>query len=253
MKLISVIIIIIIITLSFSCSQRNNSSGKGVNVDFILDDSDSIPKIILADSTLIYPEIFEGSFLNGSEVRQWGTKLTFHAKNIGNIKITSGKIIAEDPVILRNDSKPYKYEFPKGNHPIEIARLILPNGYEGNAFVRIRFTPNKIAKWEYALQENQEPIPITNLDGYGYGVDAGIGLFIDQEAILEFMEILRRKWNYLFIDQFEDQYLLYEFGENNVAAFSTGAGDGFYRTYIGYDERGNISQLLTDFELVKWW
>ncbi|MDF1699058.1 MAG: DUF4241 domain-containing protein [Saprospiraceae bacterium] len=243
----------LIILILTSCQIKKNDSDKVVNSNIVYDKNDSIPQFKLPDSTLIYPELFEGAFLNGSEVKQWGFTMKFYCKKIGKLKISSGKIIAEDPVALNKDSKPYIHKFPKGDYPIEIARLINPKGYEGNAFTRIRFSSNKISKWEYALLENQKKMPITNLDGYGYGVDAGIGLYIDQEAVIEFSKVLQEKWENLFIDQFEDQYLIYEFGKHNVATFSTGAGDGFYRTYVGYDEDGNICQLLTDFELVKWW
>ena len=48
-------------------------------------------------------------------------------------------------------------------------------------------------------------------------------------------------------------YALYNFNGHNIATFSTGLGDGHYATYVGYDEKGNICRLLTDFNLVGWW
>jgi len=233
--------------------MKRKSPPEDYEVEIPIDENDSIPYFTIPDTTLVFPEIFEGSFLKGCSVKQWGLHMKFYTKNIGLIKIPSGKIIAEDPVTLSETSKPYTNEFPIGTFPVEIAKMIKYKKYEGNAFVRIRFSENKIARWEYALVEGQKPIPITNLKGYGYSVDGGIGLFIDQEGVKEFTKILHTAWDNLFLDNFEEEYLMYAFGQHNVATFTTGAGDGFYRTYVGYDKENSICQLLTDFELVEWW
>lgn len=62
----------------------------------------------------------------------------------------------------------------------------------------------------------------------------------------------------IFLDEmnkFDPQHqscLLYDFNGHNLAAFSTGYGDGFYATYVGYDQKGKICRLLTDFGVVEW-
>ena len=48
------------------------------------------------------------------------------------------------------------------------------------------------------------------------------------------------------------QYILYNFDGHSLASFSTGYGDGTYGTYVGYDEKGNVCRLLTDFGIVDW-
>jgi hypothetical protein len=48
------------------------------------------------------------------------------------------------------------------------------------------------------------------------------------------------------------RYTIYKFGNHNLAAFSTGEGDGYYATYIGIDAKGETCRLLTDFGLFDW-
>ena len=38
----------------------------------------------------------------------------------------------------------------------------------------------------------------------------------------------------------------------NIAIFSSGWGDGFYASYIGYDADGNICRFVTDFNILTW-
>jgi hypothetical protein len=45
---------------------------------------------------------------------------------------------------------------------------------------------------------------------------------------------------------------MYNFGKYNLAAFTTGLGDGKYATYIGYDAAGKPCRLLSDFKLFDW-
>jgi hypothetical protein len=40
------------------------------------------------------------------------------------------------------------------------------------------------------------------------------------------------------------------FGDGNLVAFSSGAGDGAYATYAGFDTDGEIALVVTDFSIV---
>ncbi len=48
------------------------------------------------------------------------------------------------------------------------------------------------------------------------------------------------------------RYTMYNFGQHNLAAFTTGFGDGRYATYIGFDANGKPCRLLSDFGLFDW-
>jgi hypothetical protein len=44
----------------------------------------------------------------------------------------------------------------------------------------------------------------------------------------------------------------YNFENHNWLLSSTGYGDGHYGTYVGYDAKGQLCRILTDFGLVVW-
>jgi hypothetical protein len=48
------------------------------------------------------------------------------------------------------------------------------------------------------------------------------------------------------------KYTMFNFRQHNLAAFSTGVGDGRYASYIGFDAKGKPCRLVTDFALFDW-
>jgi len=209
---------------------------------------------------LTKPEIFETSFFEGAKTMTDTDPISFYSVNIGKINSQSGKLIACDPIVM-HDAQPFSQTFPVGQFPVQLAIAKIDDD-QRVAFSRILFSQNGVKKWEFALQEGEKQIPIDSESLYGYGVDGGIGLFIDKNSN-EAFDSLRRKnqniWTQVFIDEMDKhyrntwQYVVYNFNEHNLASFSTGYGDGTYSTYVGYDENGNICRLLTDFGLIEWW
>jgi len=238
----------------FACTSKNKVTSNtndiiGQAAEFDL--TDTIPKITIRDTSLAFPEIFEGSFAAGTKVTQFGTEITFDKISVGNLKALSGQIIATDPVML-SDAIAFNEKFPVGEFPVELAMAnINANKDRRIAFARIKFSDKPIRKWEFALLPGQTPIPIKSKEIYGYGVDAGLGLFVDQVARNSLNDILDKNWDNIFSEKFKD-YLNYDFQNHNAVFFSTGYGDGFYATYIGRDSDGKICQLLTDFDIVLW-
>ncbi len=208
----------------------------------------------------VKPGIFETGFFDGTKAKMDTFHIGFYAVGIGKIKIETGKIIACDPIVMK-DAKPFSQTFPIGQFPVQLAIAKTYND-ERVAFSRILFSDNVVVKWEYALQAGQKQIPINDKTLYGYGVDAGMGLFIDEKANKVFTQVYKENedmWDQVFIKEMDKNYrntwnyMLYVFNGHNFAAFSTGYGDGSYGTYVGYDSKGNVCRLLTDFGLVEWW
>lgn len=248
------IAICIMVVVLFSCNSKgkvpsNTNDILGTTNEFDL--TDTIPKITIQDTSLAFPQIFEGSFAAGTKAAQFGTEITFDKIAAGNLKVSSGKIIATDPVTL-SDAIAFNEEFPIGEFPVELAMAnINANKDRRVAFARVKFSDKPISKWEFALLPGQTPIPLNSKEIYGYGVDAGLGLFVDQAAKNSLNTLLDKNWDNIFSEKFED-YLNYSFQNHNAVFFSTGYGDGFYATYIGRDSDGKICQLLTDFDIVLW-
>jgi hypothetical protein len=108
-----------------------------------------------------------------------------------------------------------------------------------------------------ALQPDEEPLPVGDSILLCYGVDMGMGIFVDavaQQAHNKLgteghMKLLERE----AVEDPDFMGEIYAFGNHHLAQFSTGYGDGCYSTYVGFDSTGAICRLLTDFQMVSWW
>ena len=206
----------------------------------------------------VLPKIFETAFFEGTTMTQDSLKIRFYSVDIGMLNVESGKLIACDPIVM-NDAKPFVQTFPSGKFPVQLSIAKIRDD-ERVAFSRIYFSDKPVVRWEFALDSGMKQIPIDGV--YGYGVDGGIGLFIDAKANNEFTRLSKSDdelWSTVFVDLMEKnyrntwQYILYSFQGHNLASFSTGYGDGHFGTYVGYDNDGQPCRLLTDFGLVGWW
>lgn len=213
------------------------------------------PTIHLPQKALAHPAFLEAGFME--ETTTSVGKILYHSrsKSLGMLKVPTGKLLACDPIQMRPDADPLVYDFPKGAFPVELALLV-----DGNdtivAMSRIRFSETAIAKWEVALHPGQEPLPVHSQAVYCYPVDAGLGVFVDQAAVIAFDALGESASMNLFmrlVDQPHYRGDIFAFGAYNLAEFCTGWGDGCYASYVGYDAAGNLCQLLTDFGVVAWW
>jgi hypothetical protein len=209
---------------------------------------------------LVLPPIFESAYFDNAKVNQDAIAITFYTVEIGTIKIESGKIIACDPIVMR-DAHPFTQQFPKGSFPVQLS-IAKYDSDERVAFSRIYFSSHPVARWEFALDKGKKQIPLSGKDFYGYGVDGGQGVFIDSAANEDFTRMSNKDeylWERVFTDETVKnyrstwQFTVYNFGGHNLACMSTGFGDGRYATYVGYDASGKICRLLTDFGLISWW
>ncbi|MFT3933904.1 MAG: DUF4241 domain-containing protein [Chitinophagaceae bacterium] len=182
----------------------------------------------------------------------------FYVATIGNLKINEGKIVACDPFFYVNDL-PYAADFPKGEFPVQLAVAKI-NDDERVGFARIKFSDKTPVRWELALTEDQSLDDLKNENQiFGYGADGGTGGFMEPAGATAFTKILEdNSDNYqLYADEMQKNYkntwswLLWEQDANMVAMFSTGWGDGFYATYIGYDANNGICRLVTDFVVIE--
>lgn len=233
------------------------SCGNNTETDFFTDaDRPDTAKPIITTGlhSKAFPEIFDAAFHKETKVKQGNFSFSFYPYDIGKINIETGKIIACDPIVAK-DALPFIYQFPTGQFTVALAMAKTYND-ERVAFSRILFSMAAVAKWELALEKGQEPLPLKDSATYCYGVDGGTGIFIDSVANREMTQLSQDKWMDIFVGKMEKsdyKGYIYDLEERNFAVFSTGWGDGCYSTYVGFDEKGNICQLLTDFGLVEWW
>lgn len=181
-------------------------------------------------------------------------KFDLYVHEMGNIKITDGKIIACDP-LMYNDETPYAATFPIGAFPVQLAVAKIKTD-ERVAFARINFAPAATpVSWELAVIPEQDVSTLKKGEIFGYPVDAGTGCFMDAAAGKLFEDFENEDVDGLG-EEMEESYkdtwssLLKELKGHTIALFSSGWGDGFYATYIGKDAAGNICRIVTDFGVV---
>jgi len=212
---------------------------------------------VVADSAPIAPAILETAFSGGQMQAVNKKMISLVGINIGKLKLLSGKIIACDPLHIDEYGLPFTQAFPTGEFPVQLSIAAL-EGDERVAFGRITFSEAPVARWELAVQAGQKRLPVESEEIEGYAVDAGVVVFMDvetkkllnkngienlnSELFAEMNKHNHNKW----------KYALYQFQDHNLAAFTTGLGDGRYATYIGFDTSGKPCRLVTDFQIFDW-
>ncbi len=222
----------------------------------VLDTIKSKPPIVSATPTL-----FETAFIRGTTQKGKSATVNLYGVTIGKINVVSGQIIACDPLHVDEYGIPFTQVFPSGEYPVQLS-IANVGGEETVAFARINFSDEPVTKWQLALLEGQEPLPVEGEKIHGYGVDGGIGVFMDKDAIKAmspeqlteieegiYKDILKEMEKHYHYDW---KYAMYTLGKHQLASFTTGVGDGRYATYIGFDSKGTPCRLVTDFKLFDW-
>ncbi len=113
-------------------------------------------------------------------------------------------------------------------------------------------------RFEMALLAGQDTAELSEDGFYGYGVDSGTGGFMDEQTFLRLTEGLEEWEGGIFsalddaleksyVDTYSAANVRLPDSEYNVAAFSSGWGDGGYPSYWGFDAEGQLCCLMTDF------
>lgn len=180
----------------------------------------------------------------------------------GNIEISSGKIVACDPLIT-SEMQPFKINFPKGKFPITIHKERESNCV---AYVEIKFEEAKILHWKLATTEGQNLEDLYENEIFGFPVESGMGCLMDFETqqLLndlekklyerkgdDFMGIYEEFFHEHFFDENGaiDQYAILipdDKKENNMIAFETGYGEGFYACYIGFGAENQPVKIICE-------
>ncbi len=198
--------------------------------------------------------------------------VTISTHQIGELVLSSGRIIPCDPLIVPDIRYHLKKTVKPGRYPVIVSVAdFQPAGDMRFTCAMLKFSDEVTVKWEVALIN--EPNTSQTDDRTTYGVDAGTGCFVDWDAAEIIADLVSLKVQYPEKDEFEEfcDRVLAEMEENsfgnypltagwanmqvsddteaNIIAFSSGWGDGGYASFWGYDEEGNLTSLVTDFAL----
>ncbi|MFB2922185.1 DUF4241 domain-containing protein [Aerosakkonema funiforme] len=182
---------------------------------------------------------------------------------VGELVLTSGKLVACDPLTLMG-AEPFSVTFTPGRYPVILSIAhIQRNNDRRVAYAMLRLSDRTPVRWEMATLPDEDISSLKEGQIFGYGVDAGTGGFMDEE-VLQIMDdsiyegTYQESLTYKLLEALEKNYSttwkwanmrVDESTEANVIAFSSGWGDGVYATYFGYDAEDNIVSVVTDFEV----
>ncbi|KEY18637.1 DUF4241 domain-containing protein [Kaistella antarctica] len=185
---------------------------------------------------------------------------TFEA---GNIVLTSGKLVASDPLIT-SEMPPFMTDFPIGEFPVLVHKEIESNCI---AYVEMVFKNAEIATWKLATSDGQNMTELEEGEIYGFPVESGMGCLMDfetQENLILLEQHLFKRKGEEFMGIYEEFFHEHFFQEEgavnqyaflkpheekpgNLFAFETGYGEGFYASYIGFDKNEIPVKVVCEF------
>lgn len=176
---------------------------------------------------------------------------------VGNLVITSGSVIACDPLGKLRDG-PFDARFPSGSYPVVVCVATLPTAMNISVYAEIVFANVGDVSWEVAHLNAGPSADVSDR----YFVDSGTGCFMDQDCL----PLLAARFAPIDSDDLFRQQLVHQLYEGptdykigalnlrpnpsfnlNCIMFATGWGDDWYPSYVGRDADGSICSLLTDF------
>lgn len=185
-------------------------------------------------------------------------------KPCGLLNLTSGRIVACDPLV-QPERPPFARELQqRGAFPVEVLH---DRGDHALAVLWLREHVGVRAadlRWEMALLEGQSLETLETLgegEFYGYPVDAGVGCFMDTDAAAAMAERDQREAADPDYVSYYDDVLAGEMGDDdtvdhyplgagsasNTVIFRSGWGDGSYPCFWALDAAGEPVALVTDF------
>lgn len=195
--------------------------------------------------------------------------------SFGSVDFPTGKVIVSDPFYyLYKWGEPpiiapmLNIEIPKGSYPVEVS--MARNDFVGIRMcsARIKIKPTAAIRYELAVPTN-ETAAMMCADGplTGYPVECGMMCFCDAQVADEYREFMA-KHNYtnayddyfkdILVRRSEEEDPEHKYDEDfaewanpdsgsKMAIVHTGLGDGLYQVFWGYDEDGDICELVAPF------
>ncbi|MBX4950295.1 DUF4241 domain-containing protein [Rhizobium binae] len=181
---------------------------------------------------------------------------------MGNVELTSGRIVAADPL-----AQPDRPALARTVAPVDNP-VTLYQAFGRIAAASVRFAEGKPDHWELAVLPGQDPAVLKNDAIFGYPVDARVGCYMDAQTLDRIDErqaqVQAQKpdadINYYDdvlaadLDANKGHYALHRpvaGKKGNVVVFWSGWGDGIEPVVWGLDRDGHPLVLLTDFAAIE--
>ncbi|GBE95529.1 DUF4241 domain-containing protein [Nostoc cycadae] len=210
---------------------------------------------------------FVQAFQNQQVASSEPNEIIFNTYNIGELVLTSGRLVACDPLV-NPDREPFKVTLTPGRYPVILSVAHLQKNNDRRvAYAMLCISQQTPVRWEMATtcDEYENLSLLAEGEIFGYGVDSGTGCFMDADAA----EIINESMYSAYSTKTRAEDLTYQIEcelqknysdtwawanicvnsstQANVIAFHSGWGDGTYPTYFGYDATNNIVNVITEF------
>jgi hypothetical protein len=206
-------------------------------------------------------------FDDGDTLTALGYDIVIRRKKIGELAMPSGDLVACDPLRFL-ETEPFELTLEPGYYPVVLLVAELRDD-DRVAYATVRVKDTEPARWEKAHLVGETP-DIFSSDA-GYPVDSSVGCFMDADtasmmldythAVMqeddEFRRALHsqfnrnRKYGYSWANvELKRDVKIPNAGARNILCFESGWGPGLYDTWLGYDDDGELSQIVTDFEVL---
>ncbi len=184
----------------------------------------------------------------------------------------SGEVLARDPLVyLNEEEKPYFQSVPTGKYRIETLVVKIEEDHYRYVLSRVKFKSEKPVVYYEALKGDENLGSVKKDDFFGFSVDEGLATIVDvktRDAYCKFeADWYKANPGKNIYDDFFDEIFAENARENplyqreggdwinfpipgtelTVPMIQSGFGDGTYPVYFGYDDKGQICDLVVEF------
>ena len=188
---------------------------------------------------------FEAAFTDSAGFRsRSGHRYSIRVRPIGSLSVPTGALAVGYPYVPDHAQRLARI-VPPGRYPSELA-VAVHDGSEEPAAVRLRLSSASAVTWEPALSTTG--VFGTDIGGRARGAIADVGTFADLDVKVR---LGPGNWRYPNTEALEQQLqgnvarcLALPTGAE-LAVFSTAMG-GNYASYWGFEQAGEVSELVVD-------
>lgn len=201
---------------------------------------------------------FERLFQAGTTVRAGGKEAKVDVVEVARLDLPTGRLVAVDPSYGGDVGPAFLVTVTPGSYPVSLARVrfAADPGHTRIAAAKLLVRDEPVTRWQLALVPGEDPAKLGPNEYYGYGVDGGLGSFLDASAAPSLCRLVGDGLDgplmkALLPDDHPPGVSLRDPATGpNVIAFESGWGDGSYPTWIGYTAGGAVAQFVTDFDVI---
>ncbi|WP_314403774.1 DUF4241 domain-containing protein [uncultured Granulicatella sp.] len=210
-----------------------------------------------------YAEVFEKNEIHGKKL---------FVLEMGEIIFPTGELLVRDPLVwLSRAEKPYLTKVPRGKYSIETLVAEIEEEHYRYVLTRVKFNENKPVIYYEALKGDENLEGVDNESIFGFMVDAGLATIVDVETRDKYCDFVEKWYKENTEKNIYNDFFAKEFKENamknpkfqredgdwinfkipntdlSIPMIQSGFGDGLYPVYFGYDEKGNLCDIVLEY------